>query len=280
MVKTHFQDGCTFNAVDCVKCGREVLQKEYLEHFISSCSSLIAPVVVQTLPRHEVGEDARSSVEEAELTTLQICDGKSDSQDDVNSLLERLATFAERVKVLEDTLSRQICDNLPTRGRRKSSHSMLPGRGVLTGNNSACCCIREFYTRKSKVSTSNTTKCYSQSVMVAGYTFKVSSEFRLRDDCTWLSLSLIICEGPFDGFVSWPFRRRCTLLLVHPLDSRKNFTRPVTTELVDNRCYSWFKKPIPGHDNEEFGHQLFESKDVECMGFVVNDSICVSIELE
>ncbi|CAN7940836.1 unnamed protein product [Ixodes hexagonus] len=279
-VKQHFQDGCSFNTVNCFKCGNEVLQKEYLDHFLSSCSELTAPVVVPTLSRQETCEDAKSSAEELNFTTLKICDGNMVTQDNVNSLLERLAAFAERVNVLEDALSRQICENLPTRPRRNSSHVMVPGRSLLTASNSASCCIGNFYTRKDKVSTSNTTHCYGQSLMVAGYTLKVGSEFRHRHDSTWLSLSLVVCEGAFDGFVSWPFRRRCTLVLVHPLDSRKNIRRPVNTELVDNRCYLWFRKPIPGHDNEEFGHQLFDSKYVECTGFVVNDSICVSVELE
>ncbi|KAM7281060.1 hypothetical protein ISCGN_005925 [Ixodes scapularis] len=269
-VKQHFQDGCSFNTVTCVKCKREVLRKEYLEHFLSYCPGYITPTVNPT------SEDSNGSVQKAELATLQISDSRKDAQDDVNSLLERIATFTERVKVLEDTLSRKICETLPTR-RRSSTHLMVQGRSTIK---SASCCIGGFYCRETNVSTSHTTKGYSQSVMVAGYTLKVSSDFQFEDNCTWLSLSLMICEGPFDSFVSWPFRKNCSVVLVHPIDSRKNVRRPVSTELMDNRCYRWFRKPKPGQDNEEFGHQLFDSKEVEFMGFVVNDSICVSIEVE
>lgn len=262
----HLKRDCFYHAIRCVKCGHSVLRTSYMNHFLSSCSGhAIAPATPPSTAL--VAVDLERSRSDIEAAATKISQGRMVVQDSVNSLLECLADYTVKTRQLEDFLTSQAEGEL---------NNVFSGR--IMGNKSATCCIGNFYQRRNRITPGYTTLAHSKRFMVDGYTLKVSSQFLVQGDSTMLTLSLIVCDGAWDSLVQWPFRRICTLVLVHPLDSRKNLRRTFSTEDMVNK-YRCFRKPIPGYENDEFARQLLDSEEVESSGFVVNDSICVTVEL-
>ncbi|KAH8031400.1 hypothetical protein HPB51_017172 [Rhipicephalus microplus] len=111
---------------------------------------------------------------------------------------------------------------------------------------------------------------------VAGYTLAV--QCRLTKDKSGSSTVLFVVyliDGPWDNNVEWPFGRTINLTLVHP----SNYTKDMSWSIpLDQK--GMVRKPEPGRGNACACSGPVKWDHLDSVGFVVNKSLYVHIELK
>ncbi|KAH8032181.1 hypothetical protein HPB51_023599 [Rhipicephalus microplus] len=111
---------------------------------------------------------------------------------------------------------------------------------------------------------------------IAGYTLAV--QCRLTKEETGSSNVLFIIyliDGPWDNNVVWPFRKKITLTLTHPSDYTKDMSWPIPLNQKD-----MVRKPEPGRGNAGACSGKVDWCLLDSVGFIVNKSLYVHIELK
>ncbi|KAL3223375.1 hypothetical protein MRX96_027624 [Rhipicephalus microplus] len=63
---------------------------------------------------------------------------------------------------------------------------------------------------------------------LGGYTFEIECEFTKEENNVYVAFILFLCDGEWDSCVEWPFKKRVTLIVVHPRNHSKDIRLPVT----------------------------------------------------
>lgn len=110
---------------------------------------------------------------------------------------------------------------------------------------------------------------------LGGYTFEIECEFTKEENNVYVAFILFLRDGEWDSYVEWPFKKRVTLIVMHPRNESKDIRLPVTMDGHD-----MVKKPNAGAWN--WGRYTDEKnwKDIEIQGYVDRGALFVNVEFE
>ncbi|KAH7952230.1 hypothetical protein HPB52_020334 [Rhipicephalus sanguineus] len=279
-MQEHFQNDCDYHEVSCQKCGSAVPQMRILEHSLGSC----VEGTISAIPNENksVLEDLRKVRQSLDGALERLSQKKVAVQDRINGLVECLEGYTSQIKTLQDVLRGTIASSQlarvhiqPTLVNGKRSGTSVGGAIV----DRAYVCLNQIYKRKSSLSAGVSLREVSPVCILSGYSLIVESKFAERDELLHLELGVLFCAGNWDSFVAWPFSRQVTLTLVHPADEQKNMSLHVSVP-EDKERFDCIKKPSPDGVNVAMRAPPVAWKQLELSGFIANDSLCISVEME
>nr|XP_050031328.1 E3 ubiquitin-protein ligase PDZRN3-B-like [Dermacentor andersoni] len=108
---------------------------------------------------------------------------------------------------------------------------------------------------------------------LGGYTFKLDCEFSKDENEMNVRFILFLRSGEWDAYVEWPFKKKVTLIIMHPRNKAKDVRLPVTMDE-----HKMVKKPEP--DAYNWGRFTDEKnwKDIERQGYVEKGALYVNVE--
>lgn len=278
--KEHIEKDCDYHEVSCPKCGSSVPQMKILEHCLGSC----VEGTISVIPNENgsVLGDLRKIRQSLDGAVERMSQKKVAVQDKVNGLVECLDGYASEIKSLQDLLRGAIASSQLARVHIPPAVADGKRSGCAVGGtvvDRAYVCLGEIYKRKSSLCGGASKRDISPVCILAGYSLMVESKFAERDEILHLELGVMFGAGSWDSFVSWPFSRQVTLTLVHPADERKNISLPVSVP-EDTERFECVKKPSPEGFNAVMRTRPVTWKQLELSGFIANDSLCISVEIE
>ncbi|KAL3197910.1 hypothetical protein MRX96_044636 [Rhipicephalus microplus] len=111
---------------------------------------------------------------------------------------------------------------------------------------------------------------------LAGYTFKLACElFKSEKKEVYTRFAFILRHGDWDDHVDWPFRKKVTLTIAHPMYEDKDIGMPIS---VDD--YAAAKKPVPAIPNSSSWTGELYWKDIEEHGYIGNKALYVNVQFE
>ncbi|XP_075526774.1 uncharacterized protein LOC142558525 [Dermacentor variabilis] len=124
---------------------------------------------------------------------------------------------------------------------------------------------------KKKKELRKTTDTYS----LGGYTLKLDCKFSKDENDMNVCFALFLRQGEWDGYVEWPFKKKVTLIIMHPRNAGKDVRLPVTMDEHD-----MVKKPYAGGSSWGRWTDQKKWKDIELHGYVERGALYVNVELE
>ncbi|XP_075730531.1 uncharacterized protein LOC142772218 [Rhipicephalus microplus] len=108
-----------------------------------------------------------------------------------------------------------------------------------------------------------------------GYTFEIECEFSKEENNVYVAFILFLCDGERDSCVEWPFKKRVTLIVVHP----RNHSKDIRLQLHMDR-HDAVKKPSAGTWNMGCFTDDIDWKDIALHGYVDRNALYLNVELE
>ncbi|XP_050033405.1 uncharacterized protein [Dermacentor andersoni] len=278
--KEHIEHDCDYYEVSCPKCGSSVTHMKILEHCLGSC----VEGTISIIPN--ANESVLGDLQKIRLSLDDALEGMSQKkvavQGKVNGLVECLDGYTSQIKSLQGLLRDAIDSSQLARVHIPPALADGKRSGCAAGAaivDRTYICLSQIYKRKSSLSGGVSTREVSPACILAGYSLMVESKFAEKDQLLHLEFGVMFCAGSWDSFVSWPFSRQVTLTLVHPADERRNMSLPVSVP-EDTERFECVKKPSPDGVNAAMRTRSVVWNQLELSGFIANDSLCISIEME
>ncbi|XP_077495424.1 uncharacterized protein LOC144106483 [Amblyomma americanum] len=275
-MKDHLTE-CGSDKGRCPKCQQFVVRSASVEH-CRQCSA-------EAPPRKPVGPRAVSSVLEKLGDMRKDLEGileRASSEDldknavvnGVNSLMEHVATLEGQFATIQKETSGDQCDSLLS-ALKTAAVTPGPYRSVSKHGNFIATCVFSDVCSENKalVFESRSHVISSEICTLAGYTFKLECSF--PDYNRLVSFSLKICEGAWDLCVEWPFSKKVTLILTHPVNMEKD--KRLQVSMQDPQAC---KKPVRGSANKGTSAGIVEWEYVERHGLISNNGLYVNVEFE
>ncbi|KAH6922844.1 hypothetical protein HPB50_019846 [Hyalomma asiaticum] len=110
---------------------------------------------------------------------------------------------------------------------------------------------------------------------LGGYTFVLDCNFTKDEDVVNVAFILFLRQGEWDGYVEWPFKKKVTLIIMHPRNAAKDIRLPV---IMDD--HGMVKKP--NASATQWGRFTDKKpwKDIEVQGYVDRNALYVNVEFE
>ncbi|XP_054924774.2 uncharacterized protein [Dermacentor andersoni] len=110
---------------------------------------------------------------------------------------------------------------------------------------------------------------------LGGYTFNLDCKFSKDENEMNVCFALFLRQGEWDGYVEWPFKKKVTLIIMHPRNAGKDVRLPVTMDELD-----MVKRPHAGGSSWGRWTDQKKWKDIELHGYVEKGALYVNVELE
>ncbi|KAH8031098.1 hypothetical protein HPB51_012818 [Rhipicephalus microplus] len=110
---------------------------------------------------------------------------------------------------------------------------------------------------------------------LGGYTFEIECEFTKEENNVYVAFILFLCDGEWDSCVEWPFKKRVTLIVVHP----RNHSKDIRLQLHMDR-HDAVKKPSAGTWNMGCFTDDIDWKDIALHGYVDRNALYLNVEFE
>ncbi|XP_064479852.1 uncharacterized protein LOC135393310 [Ornithodoros turicata] len=139
-------------------------------------------------------------------------------------------------------------------------------------------CVPRFAAIKARANVKGSARCSSEVFVIRGYAARLQVKLKLADDSMYLQLFLILCCGPTDDELEWPFAKRYRLLLIHP----ENFWQSISSEhdpTSGDGSYHPLARPDGLHKVGWGNKRLYDVQKAEAEGFIVDDSLRVAVEV-
>ncbi|XP_064475401.1 TNF receptor-associated factor 3-like [Ornithodoros turicata] len=117
---------------------------------------------------------------------------------------------------------------------------------------------------------------FSDVFVFCGYSAKLEVDISKVDGVMYLGLFFCVCRSSRDSLLKWPFTIPYTLMLVHPKDEKNNIELSKTDFSTNTLC---FCRPITAQNVGMGIGELCKVEDVERLGFVFQDSLCVGVKV-
>lgn len=270
---------CGGGETKCRKCQRPVLRSRAVGHY-RSCAGTSNTVTGALVAANaeaadkELGDAAKTDVE----TPRQLMLSKGVDLEAVFSCFTNV--LAKKMGSLE----RQLLEvqKIASSGQQSSLASAKPAT-VIQGPYRAAsragvlittCKFGNVYARldsldEKKKQLRKSTDTYS----LGGYTFKLDCEFSKDENEVNVRFILFLRSGEWDSYVEWPFKKKVTLVIMHPRNAAKDVRLPVTMD-----DHNMVKKPQADAWNWGRWTDPMKWKDLELQGYVEKEALYVNVE--
>lgn len=264
-LEEHFLAHCVHGRARCSKCGRSVLRKDAVEHYVGCEGG-------DGASPEEPGSDGKVTLDATEAGRLAetLKDIQRGLKNADLSTPRDIATLKRKAVSLGDFLS--ILDPHASQGdasRRNSLYDIEPGSSTIC----------KFEGIEAMRKSEDLTLPLKQPCRLAGYTFTLSCKF----EKSWGKLSSVsflfaLCPGDRDDFVEWPFAKQVRLNIVHPTKEGRDV--PVTLKICQEKNAESLKRPEPDEPQKGILSEKVTWKYVEKKELVRDDCLFVAVEFE
>ncbi|XP_072140633.1 uncharacterized protein [Dermacentor andersoni] len=270
---------CRSFDVKCAKCHRSVVCEAAVDHYRqcsdgnaslqSACNTLVGTAV----------EDVRSIKEELESLrqrTLGERDGGDDLVSGANGLVERLASLDRALSAFLEKASGVDREGVSVQSSMKKS--LTPGPFRAASKPGAFITTLKFanvYAARGLLKQDRKHHfLLSEVYTLGGYAFKLQCNFLLSEDQEVnVAFILFLSDGEWNDCLEWPFSKKVTLIIAHPIDETKDIK--VTSRM---NAYDVMKKPRINFTHVGIMTEKVNWRVLELEGFVVKDALYVNVE--
>lgn len=269
---------CSGKVVTCAICSQRFPRPDAMNHYRECTGEFGSPSAVSTV-EHASSVGVLADIKK-DLKRWRDGFAAGGMKDDAG--LRDIDSVIERLEALETELVEGTKTN---RGKRpestfqrasKARGSPVPYRAASkAGVFVTMCTFFDVYSAYEKLTKEKDSQITCDNGVVGGYRFRLDCLFSKKEDEVKIRFVLYLCNGDWDTYLDWPFRKKTTLILTHPTDQEKDVTLPV--DMTDDRLV---KKPAPGKVN--FGGQTDRVtwKSIELAGFIDQKSLYVNVEFD
>ncbi|KAH7976584.1 E3 ubiquitin-protein ligase PDZRN3-B [Rhipicephalus sanguineus] len=266
---------CGSGETKCGKCQRPVFRNLAVDHY-RRCTG---PLCAANSEADAKGMGDAAKMADVERSTRQLMLSKGVDLEAVFSCFTN--ALAEKVASLE----RQLLEVQKKSNDKQSSVAAETKAAVIHGPYRAvsragvlittckfadiCAGLDSLNEKKNELAKSTDT--YS----LGGYTFKLNCKFSKDENDMNVAFILHLRDGEWDSYVEWPFKKKVTLIIMHPRNEAKDIRL-----LVDMDDHDLVKKPSAGTWNWGRWTKKKNWKDIELQGYVDRNALYVNIEFE
>ncbi|XP_077497643.1 uncharacterized protein LOC144108239 [Amblyomma americanum] len=278
-LKDHLAE-CDSDEIRCVKCLRYILPINLIEHCQLCSGEALEGSTVSSSAVGSPGEKLRAlkkDVEDMRYWALSKCMGHDAVINEASSVVERMTSIACQLADMEQqaryehdvsvlavakkvTYSPQLFRAASKLGAFIESYLFVDAYGAynsLTGD------------KKEHVQSHGTH-------ISAGYAIELQSQCRRQEGGDVLvSFTLILHDCVWDAMLEWPFSKKPTVILRHPIHPETDIRMPVSANSND-----MVRRPVPGIGNRGFQTEPVNWRDLDLQGFIHNNYIYVIVKLE
>lgn len=148
-----------------------------------------------------------------------------------------------------------------------------PKAGVSVG----MCVIKGVHEKAALVNADEQQSATSDQCTLAGYTFRIRCQFVLGEsEEVRVHFVFFLESGEWDESVAWPFSKKVTLVLSHPVDVTKDTTLPLMSPERNDSS----RKPVPGASNNGYKTDELPWSTVLRFGHLGRNNLYVVVEME
>ncbi|KAH7947520.1 hypothetical protein HPB52_012642 [Rhipicephalus sanguineus] len=277
-VRQHMKN-CDADEYKCPNCGGSVFRRDAVDHCHQcygghSVAGSVVPSNVLENPRvSDKDAEAQGRRASSENTTKKSADVQVS-----NCLMEKMAEHEGEALPLGKGTESQV-HSCALQGSSKAPITAGPYRAASKpGVSIAMCVFKDVHTKASLVKDDEMDlNITSDQCTLAGYTFRVRCHFLGNEQLgARIHFVFFLESGEWDDNVIWPFAKKLTLVLSHPLDAEKDIRLPLTVAENEDTA----RKPDPLVPNNGC-----KTRDVhwDCIlqhGYVGKKKLYVNVEME
>lgn len=302
----HVGKECKYVSTRCGKCGREILSSKALDHALQRCSDPATFTSDSTSSKHEenavdrIARDIRRESKHLDENLLSLIHNQSEIREAISALKQATQTNVAEMKDMiqaQTEMTRHMKFNLSSEfgllkmdlGRYKQGMNAIQQlrsdlNEVLSTHqlNSVTVLwrIKYFQENRQEAAERGSLMLRSDVFNVGGYHLRLVSCWTFVDGVLTFQIYLALCSGPNDATLSWPFTKPFTLALVHPKDKTKSKKARFDPLQHQGSSRSPFVRPRAMENPGAGVRNFYKVNDLKSHGFVQDNAICVSAEIE
>ncbi|XP_037528995.1 uncharacterized protein LOC119406327 [Rhipicephalus sanguineus] len=263
---------CGGGKVKCRKCQRSVFRGHAVNHYRSCTGPLHAANAEAAAKADEMADVEKSA---RELMFIKGVDLEAVFSRFTNTLADKIASLERQLVEAQKRSNSNRQPAVPTEKEAaviQGPYRAASRAGVLITTckfANVCAALDSLNEKKTQIV--KPTATYS----LGGYTFCLACKFSKNGSEINADFALFLRDGEWDSYVEWPFKKKVTLIMMHPKDAAKDVRLPVTMEEHD-----MVKKPYVGSWNTSCFADSKNWKDIELHGYVDRGALYVNVEFE
>ncbi|XP_037528953.1 uncharacterized protein LOC119406291 [Rhipicephalus sanguineus] len=266
---------CGGGEVKCCKCQRPVSRNLALDHYRSCARGTLCASIDEA--DEAASKEGVPKMADVETSKRKLVPSKGVDLEAVvtgccsNALVGRVAR-----------LERQLLEvKKNSRSRKQPSVAAAKKETVIQGPHRAAskpgvlittCKFADIYAGLDLLNEKKTNVTIStDAYLLGGYTFGLECEFSKDEDEINVVFALFLRDGEWDSYVQWPFKKKVTLIVMHPKDADEDVRLPLK---IDGK--SVVKKPRGGAWNWGNSTITMDWNYIELHGYVDRDALYVN----
>ncbi|XP_072140609.1 uncharacterized protein [Dermacentor andersoni] len=263
---------CGGGETRCGKCQRPVFRSLAVDHY-RKCTGTLVAASTEAVAKG-VGDVGKTDVETSrELIVSKGIDLEAVFCCFTNALAEKVASLERQLLEVQKKSSSDQQSSVAAANQAtviQGPYRAASRAGVLI----TTCKFANVYAgldslKEKKKELRKSTDTYS----LGGYTFQLECEFSKHEDDMNVRFVLHLRDGEWDSYVEWPFKKKVSIIIMHPRNAAKDVHLPVT--MVDHKMV---KKPEPNAWNWGRFTDQKNWKDIELQGYVEKEALYVNVE--
>lgn len=273
---------CTANENACAKCGRSVVREDAFDHYLecsgSDSTSARGPDIAVPSTALETLEALKK-----DLGTLREC-ASSALLEQATSYVEAANSLVEHVTELESELLRMedLVAGQDSEATIRASKVPNPSGPYRAASKPGVFIATTAFSDAHSISSLDGGKQTEMDIVtgpctLAGYTFQVKCHAE-RSEAGEVRLQFVFFleSGEWDDSLEWPFAKKVSMVLSHPVDAKKDIRLPLTEAEREGSG----RKPVPGVPNNGYATVDIPWKRVLDQGFICMGKLYVNVEFE
>ncbi|XP_050031808.1 uncharacterized protein [Dermacentor andersoni] len=267
-LEEHFLAHCMHGLVRCSKCGRRVVRKDAVEHYVgceggdSASPGEPDSEGKVTLDAAEAGRLAETIKEiQQELKNSDL--GTPKTHANIVSLKRKAVSLGNFLRVLDPHASQGDAS------RRSSCYDSELDSWTIC----------KFEGIEAMRKSNEQTLSLKEPCKLAGYTFTLACKFeKSRGKLSSVSFLFCLCPGDRDDFLEWPFAKKVKLSINHTTMEGRDI--PVTLKICQEKNAESLKRPQPDVPPKGILSEKITWKYIEKKDLVRDDCLFVAVEFE
>lgn len=274
---------CVADKEKCARCDGMVVRREAVDH-CRQCASgstspeeapatgVVPPAVLDTV------RVIKEKVEALQQEPPSEDSKQEGAEDPVTSLMEQVVVLQRQLEEMKE-VARVLDQKTPTEDSGEVPQMRGPYRAASKPGVSLAMCIFEGTCAKAGLAATERgdITITSSQMTLAGYTFRLKCRFLGADrPKVGVRLFFSLEMGEWDDHIAWPFTRKVTLVLSHPVDADKDIRLPLDVTGLEDAA----AKPVPNACSEDYMTEAVDWDRLLRNGLVAKEKLYVNVEIE